>query len=473
VTAIPFPLSSSPGQKPQEGAGRLVNAYAEKLGETARFPVAWKRAPGLRQKLNITGHSHLRGAILVSGTLLCVLDDRVYSVTESGGVFTEANLGALTGSDRVTTAKNNAGTPQIVCVSPSEGCFNLFTGSAPTSFADVDLPQPNSVCMLDGYFIFSIGDGRIFASDLNSVSVSSSSYTTEQGLALRRVVTFRGEVFAFGDLWCGVYRNAATSPFPLERRFTIARGIAGIHAIAGWEPGWANELIWVGEDLRVYRMNGYTPEPISTPDVERALSGASDASLLEASVYMTDGSPIWQITSPDEFTWEYNQRTGNWHERESYGRIDCRMSSSVKAFDLWLAGDRTTGKLFHIDSSYYREANDPLIFQIESGIVANFPARFGAPRADFDFTAALGLASGEDPVQTDPQVRISWSDDGGYSWGNPVDRGLGAQGDGLAVATVLRTGLVKARGRRFRLQVSDPVHVGFMGGQLAAMQRAA
>lgn len=469
MVAIPFPLSSSPGEEPQEGAGRLVNAYAEKSGEGARFPVTWKRVPGLREKAYITGHSHLRGAILVASTLVAVFDSRAYTLDST---YTATNRGALDGSDRVTIAKNNAATPNIVCVSTS-GCSNLFTNSAPTSFADSDLPQPNSVCDLDGYFIWSIGDGRIFASDLNAVTVSSSSYTTEQGLALRRVMSYRGEVYAFGDKWTGVYRNAATSPFPLERRFTIPRGIAGTHAIAGWEPGWANELIWVGEDLRVYRLNGYTPEAISTPDVERALKSSSDVTLLEASVYMNDGNPVWQITSPDEFTWEYNQRTGNWNERESYGRDDCRMSCTVKAFDVWLSGDRETGKLFQIDSSYAKEENDPLVFMIESGAVANFPARLGAPRVDFDFTSAVGMVAGEDPIQTDPVVLISWADDGGYSYGAPVTRRLGSQGESNPSVSVLRTGLVKARGRRFRLQVSDPIHVGFMGGQMAAIQRAA
>jgi len=470
--AIPFPLSSSPGAKLQEGGGRLINAYAEKLGESARFPVVWKRTPGLRQRVDITGHSHLRGAILVASTLLVAMDTRVYSITESAGVYTTTNLGALSGTDRLTVAKNNAGTPNIVAVTTA-GCFNLFTGSAPTSFADADLPQPNSVCMIDGYFIFSIGDGRIFASGLNAVTISTSSYTTEQGLVLRRVVTFRDEVYAFGDKWCGVYRDAGTSPFPLERRFTIPRGICGTHAIAGWEPGWENELIWVGEDLRVHRLDGYTPKPISTPDVERAIQSCADASLLEASVYMSDGNPIWQLTSPGEWTWEYNQRTGNWNERESYNRDDSRMSVAVRTFDEWWSGDRTTGKLFKIDSSYYREANDPLIWTVESGIVSNFPARVGAPRADFDFTAAVGLAAGEDPIQTDPKVLVSWSNDGGYTYGSPVQRGLGGEGEPEVSVTVHRTGLIKAKGKRFRLQVSDPVHVGFLGGQLAAIQRAA
>jgi hypothetical protein len=40
---IPFPISTNPGQKPQEGTGRLINIFAEPRGDGS--PV-WRRAPG-------------------------------------------------------------------------------------------------------------------------------------------------------------------------------------------------------------------------------------------------------------------------------------------------------------------------------------------------------------------------------------------------------------------------------------------
>jgi len=50
---IPFPLSSFPGANPQEGAGRLINCYAEPLGEASKpsapAPVVWRGSAGLSQ----------------------------------------------------------------------------------------------------------------------------------------------------------------------------------------------------------------------------------------------------------------------------------------------------------------------------------------------------------------------------------------------------------------------------------------
>jgi hypothetical protein len=40
---VPWPNSSDPGLKPQEGTGRLINVYAEPRGDGTPL---WRRAPG-------------------------------------------------------------------------------------------------------------------------------------------------------------------------------------------------------------------------------------------------------------------------------------------------------------------------------------------------------------------------------------------------------------------------------------------
>lgn len=467
---IEFPISSAPGEEGQEGAGRLINCYAEK-NEQGPFPVIWKRTPGLRQVHDISSHNHLRGGVQIASTLIAVMDSRVHTVTVSGVTFSSTNRGALAGSDKVTVARNNASTPNIACVA-SAGVFNLYVDAAPDAFADADVGSPNSVSSHHGYMLFTAGDGTIDATALNAVSIASNSNTQEQNVGqLLRGIEFEDEWFACGDKAIGVYYDAATSPFPLARRAQIGSGIAGTHAIAA-----SDALIWASKDGTVRKKDGYSAAIISNADVTRdvyAAVVAGDGDVLEAETYTFGNNSIWSLTLPGSWTWEYNITTQNWHEKKSYGRSDWRASSIIPAFDRYISGDRTGSKLFSIDVTYRREANDPVVWEMISGVVGNFPARSGAPRADFNFTAAVGMADGEDPIQTDPQVLISWSNDGGYSFGNPVSRSLGAQGKSNQLVSVLRTGLVKARGRRFRLQVSDPVHVGFLGGQMVSQQRTA
>lgn len=472
---IVFPTSSAPGAEPQEGSGQLRNCRAVKTEQGSRAVILYKRTAGLREILNITGHSHFRGGIKIGSTLLVVLDQRVYAVTQSGTSFIATNLGALAGTDTVTIARNNAATPNIVAVCQA-GVFNLFTASAPTAFADADMPALNSITGLNGYLLGTTGSGQVWSTGLNAVTVASDAFTNAQIKpdGLRRGVAFRGEFFAMGDDSIQVFDETGDSPFPLVyKKITIPRGICGTNAVAGWEDGWANELVWVGEDNIVYKLDGYTPTPISNADVVRAISTAADRTLIEATVYMDGQDAIFTITSPGEWTWEWNKTTDRWNERGSYGRDDWRARGSVKAFDRWIVGDDTTGKLASVDPTYRREYGDPLIWDLISGDNASFPARIKIPRMDFDFTAGIGNAAGEDPIETDPVVMIRISLNGGRNWGNEIRRSLGKQGKGNQLVTVNRCGMTKAKGVRVWLRVSDPVHVGFLGGKLVGLPEAA
>jgi hypothetical protein len=60
-----------------------------------------------------------------------------------------------------------------------------------------------------------------------------------------------------------------------------------------------------------------------------------------------------------------------------------------------------------------------------------------------------------------PQVAISWSDDGGLSWGNPILRQLGQQGVAQTI-NLIRCGIAKNVGRRWRIDFSDAVTAPFM-----------
>lgn len=474
MVAVPFPVSSAPGAHPQEGAGRLINAYAVRTPQGSRAPMKWPRSPGLHALVADVGYAHYRGFIEVNGAILAVLRNRVVSIARSGNVFAVTDLGALAGGGLVTLAKNNAATPHIVAVTEN-GCFNLFPNMAPTDFADPDLPQPNSVSVLKGYFIWTIADGRIFASDLNAVAVNSLSYTTAQGRSdgLLRGVAHRGEFFAFGTSSCEVYREAGLTPFPLEFVTMIPRGLAGPHAVAGWEEGWSNELVWAADDDVVYQLEGYSPVPVSNEDVSRAIAATPDKSVLGASVYMSAGNAFWALTRPGFWTWELNITTKCWNERRSYARPCWRVGRTVKAFSTWLAGDRDSGALFEISADAYREGEDPLVFEVESGAIAVVPKRLQVPRLDVDMTAAVGQAEGEEPIETEPRAEIVWSHDGGYRFGLPVQRPIGGEGESQRTVSVNRLGACTPKGFKIRLRVSDPVPVTLFGAEISGVEQRA
>lgn len=462
---IVFPLSSSPGKRIQENGGRLINALSEKLGDGARKQVKWTRAAGIRPFADAEGRVNIRGFLDLTSKVYVAVADHLVEISALGVI---TDRGSLPGELPVTFARNNrAVTPDVVCVTQEDGAWVIPSSGAPISYPDGNLPQPNSVSVLDGYFLFTIGDGRIFASDLNTTTINALSFTTAQRRpdGLMRGVVLGDRFYACGPESIEVYNDAGTTPFPLAYETTIPIGIAGPFAIAGWEAGWANQLVFAGSDSVTYSLNGYTPTPIAGHDVMRAVEGEPDKASLVASVYMHAGHAIWSLTG-SSFTWCRDFAEGQWHERASYLDDRWRCTQTVKVFGKWLAGDRATGKIGVIEDEYPYEFDDPLIAEIWSTQGAQFPSRIMVPRAHFDFTVGVGIAAGLQPNQTAPQVEISWSGDGGVNWTRPLMRGLGAQANSRTRIQVNRPICTGPQGIQCKLRISDPVDVGLIGGSI-------
>ena len=477
MTEIPFPTTSTVGGKPQESGGRLINAYPEKLSDGARKTVVRKRTPGLnRVSTSAAARTHCRGFLAVGSTTLVAYDGYIEAITASSGAYSNAALGALAGTTPVTFAKNNKfPTADLVAVTEN-GAFQVFTGAAPIPYPDANVGSPNSVCFGDGYFFFTYGDGTCYASGLNDTSIDPLDYVVAESKpdGLLRGVFHRQELLLMGTASIEVWQDTANpTGFPFSRSTVIPRGLIGQWAVAGWEDGWANTLIWAGDDCIVYTLNGYTPTRISTHDVERAIqatANAGDADTIKACVYMADGHALWSIKSAD-WCWVYDLTTQTWHERASYQSNTWRGECTVKNYGFWLCGDSTTGDVYDIDANYYQEGNDPLVWTVTSGAAADFPNRVFISRADFDFDVGWGIADGTYPTQTNPRINVSWSDDGGVQFSQPLQRELGKSGAYQQRVTVHRTGLTGPAGRLWKLSVSDPVYVGLLGGAMTAAVR--
>jgi len=467
VASIPFPLSSSPGASSQESAGRLINAYAEPLGKDVEAKkgfappaVVWRKSPGL-SLFGASVKTGFRGGLLVGSTLYAAWNNAATTFT-SGAVETSLT-GTLNGTEKVFWARNNkVPTPDVVCVAPGTGGF-IVTSSAVSSWSAAN--APNSVSFMDSYFLLTYGDGTIQASDQNATTINTLNKTTAQSKpgGLTRGLPFNGQFFALGPNFGEVYTDTANATgFPFSRSYVLQRGLLSPYAIAGHEDGFASALIWVADDYSVVQHNG-TPNPlkISPPDLDRLIAGVADKTTLEASVYISQGHPKW-VLSCQAFTWEFDLGSQKWNERASYQQPRWRAISGISAFGKWIAGDTQAGQLIYVDPNAYNEVGNPLVFQIESGPVLNFPNRTRVARADFNFVVGVGQATGQDPIATDPSVGISWSDDGGINWSQEYVRKLGRQATPQRI-TMLRTGMTGVQGRRWRLKVSDPVYVAFLG----------
>lgn len=470
---IPLPITTAPGSRPGEGAGRLINCYAEQLQGGARAPYARRRVPGLRA-MAVSEHLGMRGMHFYNGVLYVALAERLLKVELVLGDYAISDLGSLPGTGRVTFARNNkAPVPDILCVTEND-VYVVENDVPPTSLGDGDLPQPLTVCFLAGYFIFAIRDGRVFFSGINDTTISALDF----GKAENRPGGILG-AYPYGELLllCGpssieVWQNAGNATgSPFSRASVIPRGLASTFAIAGFEDGFAT-IAFVADDNGVYLLSGgYTPTKISTPDLDRLIEAVADKSTIDVTVAVTGGHNWIAVTGPD-FTWVFEVNTGLWHERASYLSGRWRAVCSAQAFGGWVTGDRETGQIWRLDPDYMKEGSEPLIKTVYSQPASGFPNRVAISRADFDFIMGQAKISGDEPIDTDPVCLISWSNDGGVSFGVPVKRSLGQIGRFGNRVTVNRTGMAGVYGRVWRIDISDPVYAALLSGSMDADPRS-
>lgn len=405
---FPFPKSSTPGARAGEGEGRYMNCEPVTEGERSYV----RRSAGMALGANVGG-AGVRGMLDVNGVIYVVIGTAVKTVS---GMTVTTLSGTIPGTDGVTLARNNkvtgdASTPDVVAVRESGGAY-VLTSSTVTAYPDADLPATaNSVDFLGGYFLFSLPDGRIFASELNSTAINALSFATAESRAdgLRRIVVQGNIAYAMGGSTIEPYQNVGTSPFPLQRAATVLpTGLLTTMAVAGFEEAWNRSLYYVASDNTVRSLSGYQDTVVSTADVQRFIA-ASSAATLEMLVYIRDGRPYVAISSSTG-TWVLNVATGTWHERISAGQTRWRAQRSVYSGGAWVMGDVASG-YFQTPSSTLTEAGAAIGGYIQSGQLKSFPSRV-ATKLFGDFTEAAMT------------IFVSWSHDGGKTWSTELERSI-------------------------------------------------
>jgi hypothetical protein len=468
VVQIPFPITNSPGQRPYEGSGRLINVYAEPRGE--ELGPVWHRAPGADLFATST-NTGFRGGLTVGASLFAAWNEVMVTVNSTGGLTA---VDTLAGTDKISMARNNNAIAQVAIVTDAGALVYDSTQGDLDAYPDGDVGSPVWVTSHLGFFIFAYGNGDMQASDLNSTNLNTLNKARAESNpdGLLRVESWAGQLYALGTATIEVWGDPVnTSGFPFSRvGYNITPGLITAHATAGWQPEFGNAPLYVGSDNTVRRLNGLSADKVSPPDLDRLIAAVTDKDDLEACCYVANGFAFWEL-SCDDWSWVFNLNSQTWHERKGYLLDRSRFTSSVFAFDKWVVGDTESGKLLSVANDTVLESTAPLIAQIESADAKGFPNRTRVARADFDFVVGVGEATGEDPIETDPSVLIEWSNDGGASWSVERDRKLGRQANTGQRVTVLNSGQSGPQGRRWRLTVSDPVHFGFLGGEMSSELR--
>ncbi|WP_291869650.1 packaged DNA stabilization protein [Bradyrhizobium sp.] len=413
-----------------------------------------------------TVQAGFRGMHAIGNTLFSAWSGKAVRHGTSGGAETVLT-GTLPGTQPVIFARNNAALPDLVAVAPGDGAF-VVTNSSVSAYPDVDVGQPNSVTNIRGFFIYTYGDGKMRSSDVNSTNINTLNSATAESkpdTLFRSVPLPNGQMLACGSESLEVWGGINDTGFVFSYITTIDMGIAGPYCIAGYEDGWGQGLFLVGSDFGVHKLTGYQLSKISTPDLDRLIQAVADKTTILMSVHVADGHSFLVVQSPT-WSWEYDINTSTWQERKSYQQQRWRGIGGHKFNGKWYVGDALSANIIQIDPVAQTEISQPLVAILETGPMGNFPNGARINRLDLFMSVGVGVATGIDPIETDPSIEISISRDNGLTWSIPWLRRLGKQMIGNTKVTVNNLGHVGPQGAKFRFQISDPVHVALMGGDL-------
>ena len=452
-----FARQSRPEEFREQGDERLINAYAELLGEGRDAKMRVRMSPGLTEFSTDTDDIVCRGALVLptNDYVYAAFDSGVRKITSSGS---RTSVGHISGTGPVIMALNSVGQ---IGVTNKLGRFYVIDTTADTiqQINTADIGEFNSVCWVAGYFVLTLPDGRFFNTALNDgTSINGLDYATAEGSpdGLLGGTTLGSELWLFGtdtiEVWALDSSPPATgSPFVRQGGSWINKGCLSFASVVQAD----NTLFWVGSDRIVYRNANYTPLRISHEGVERAIKSAADPSTIRGGTYTIDGHAFFVLSCP-EFTWVYDIKERRWHERRSRNLNRWKADVFVNAFGRWLVGTIDDGNLYEIDMGARLEGSDLMVSTLRSLPMGTYPDRSIIFEAEINFVTGRAAISGTIP-QTAPFTELKWTDDGGASWSMPRQLSLGEQGAYAQRCRTYRLGRTGSKwGRVFELTSSDP-----------------
>jgi hypothetical protein len=364
-----------------------------------------------------------------TGNITAVAVGPLVTITQPGAIGNQTNFNIVIspGSQTITFTGGGATFAGNANLTGGQGLTGAFSGTPTLYNGQGNLPQPNSVAFQDGYLFFTIGDGRVFATALNSLVLNALTFVyilSKADVQLLRAIAYQGYMFFFTTGSCEVWSDGANPApaFPYNRSAVLTTGLIQANAIAGFETGF-DDLLWVAQDYGVWRLpqNTLVPAKVSPPDLDRIIEIAvKRGDTLEASVHIFAGKKFWTIQSSHQqqeqvsyadFSWQFNLGTGKWNERASLQSSGAqgrwRGTGGHPAFSKWLMGDVQSGAVLFLDDTNFNDATvqagvvtsyAPMLMRIETGVVDKFPTRSRVARADFHFVQGTGQASRAAPV---------------------------------------------------------------------------
>lgn len=447
-----IPLAANTSEQDISGNELLVNVYP-RASTGGKYPFNLINTPGLAFFCELPTFPVL-GLHNNKGRVFAVTPSKMYEIFKNG---TFKELGDVDLKGRVSMEDNGI---QVVVVDGIKGFYYDARDGDVKQITDSAFYSASTVTYQDGYFLFDRkGTGQFFISELLDVAFDPLDFATAEGQPdpLVAILSDHREIFLFGTETIEVWYNSGASDFPFERNqgAFIEKGCSARYSVAKQN----NTVYFIGSDLMVYQMTGYTPVRISTHAVEKTLKDV-DLNDAFAYTYQDEGHLFYVLTIPSrDITWCYDISTGAWHIRQSY-QFGRHQSNNAIFFDSkTLVGDFQNGRIYQMAGNFYTDDGEPVIREFVLPTVNNGREFLTVDSLEFDMGTGVGLIRGQGD---DPELRVYFSKDSGKTYSESFKRGrIGKVGEYLTRAKVNRFGA--ARQFTFKVEISDPIPIDIGG----------
>lgn len=364
-------------------------------------------------------------------------------------------------------------------------------GNAPTiaSTAVYAFYGADRVAAMDGYLLFNQPATANFYTTYNGQVVFDATYIAAKNgfpdhlvavVVLQRLMWLIGERTT--EIWFDAGSQAFTVggnplfPFAIMSGPFLQHGCSAKYSIAQM----GESIYWLSQDQTggaiLLRTQGYLAQRISTHAIETMWASYPTTADAVAFVFQQNGHSFYQINFPTaDRSWRYDDATHEWHEvawTDGNGVFhQHRASCAAYAYGKVVAGDFQTGVLYQIDPANFTDAGAPIVRRRDFPHIVNDGDRVTYQSLILDMSVGNSVGTVDPPGNfpaltgdTSPQVLLSWSDDRGRTFSNPIKGSAGATGEYLTSMQYQRLGM--ARDRVFRVQWSAPIDTALQGAWL-------
>lgn len=451
---------SQKGKSPTVTSQRRQNLYAEITQAEDKNVIAFYPTPGLTLFTDVG--LPVRGWRLVGNRWFVVAGSNFYELSTVG---VPTLRGSLSTSSGIVDLTDNG--LQVLIVDGGGYSFTLAT-NAFAAITDPDFPGADT-CYFDSGFalVNRPNTGEFWISDSYDVtSWDALNFANAEGSpdALVRVYADQGQIILFGPVTTEFWSNVGALDFPYQK---VGSAVVEWGLVARWSVAKFNRSICclmrnlLGQQ-QIVTLSGYTPVPISTPDVDYQISQYGTVSDAIAYSYNLGGRPMYEINFPTEGkTWLYDGLSNVWSELSSgTGRHWANLGIQVNG-DTYVS-DYRNGRIYLLDPETYTD-NGTLIQREIVGrhVFAQGYQTLGA--IWLEMQPGVGAITG---TGTNPVVSLQISRDGGFTWGPEKFARIGSIGQYLTRARWLRNG--RARDFVWKFRLSDPVYPVIAGAYVDA-----